>query len=294
MNRISSAAHILGGTLSIALATAAGASTVVGLTTDNRLVTFDHLAPGVTFTNVPVTGLGLGTSLIGIDLRPATGQVLGVATDNFIYSLDLLTGAAFRIGSGFAAAGLENAEFGIDFNPTVDRFRVVSSNSGNRRLNPVTGGAVLPLDASLSYFGTGAPVRAVGTGYTNSLAGVLPGSTRQYIIDSNTDMLVEAGSQAGGNASFNAGVVSPVGPLGFDTGDLVGFDIFGPTGVALISTTPTGGATSTLRLLNLSDGSSSPLGDIAGGTFRDITIIPAPGAACAALLGLVALAKRRR
>lgn len=273
---------------------AAQAATLVALTTSNRLVTFDHLAPGVLFSNVAVSGLGSGESLVGIDLRPATGQVFGV-TQNSIYALNPLTGAATKIGAGFASDPLAGGfEYGIDFNPTVDRIRVVNSGSGNRRLNPQTGGAVLPVDTSLTYTGTGAPVRAVGAAYTNSLAGVLPGSTRQFIIDSNTDMLVETGSQVGGNASFNGGVVTPIGSLGFDTGDLVGFDIFGPTGVALISTTPNGGATSTLRLLNLADASSLPLGDIAGGTIRDITVIPAPGALGLAGLALVAAARRRR
>jgi uncharacterized protein (TIGR03382 family) len=279
-----------------ALSTApyARASTVIGLTTNNRLISFDHLAPGVLFTNVPVSGLGAGESLVGIDLRPATGQVIGV-TQTGLYDLNFTTGAATLIGAGFAASPLDaGAEFGIDFNPTVDRVRVVASTSGNRRLNPVSGGAVLPVDTALTYTGTGAPVRAVGAAYTNSLAGVLPGSTRQFIIDSATDMLVETGSQAGGNASFNGGVVTPVGSLGFDTGDLVGFDIFGPTGVALISTTPGGGATSSLRILNLSNASSMFLGDIAGGTIRDITIIPAPGAIAVGGLAGLALMRRRR
>lgn len=275
----------------LAIAGAAQAATVVGLTTDNRLLSFDHLAPGVLFTNVGVTGLGAGESLVGIDLRPATGQIIGV-TGSGIYSLDMLTGAASRIGAGFSPT-LDPAEYGIDFNPTVDRIRVVNSAGGNRRLNPATGGSAAT-DTALTYSGSGAPVRAVGAAYTNSLAGVAPGTTRQYIIDSATDLLVETGSMTGGNASFNAGVVAPVGSLGLDTGDLVGFDIFGPTGVALLSTTPDGGLTSTLRFLNLFDASNISLGDIAGGTIRDITIIPAPGAAMAALIGGVALVRRRR
>lgn len=275
----------------LALVGAAQASTVVGLTTDNRLLSFDHLAPGLLFSNVAVSGLGAGESLVGLDLRPATGQVIGV-TGSGIYSLDILTGAASRIGTGFSPP-LDPAEYGIDFNPTVDRIRVVNSASGNRRLNPATGGSAA-IDAALTYSGTGAPVRAVGVAYTNSLAGVAPGTTRQYIIDSATDLLLETGSMAGGNASFNAGIVAPVGSLGLDTGDLVGFDIFGPTGVALLSTTPDGGSISTLRFLDLGTGGSISLGDIAGGTIRDITIIPAPSAAMVALIGGVALVRRRR
>jgi hypothetical protein len=294
MNRIALTTAFAGGLLSL-VAASASASTVVGLTTDNRLVTFDHLAPGVLFSNSAITGLASGESLIGIDLRPATGQVIGVGTSNRIYSLNPITGAASPIGAGFASSPLDVAEYGIDFNPTVDRIRVVNSLSGNRRLNPVTGGAVLPLDAALTYAGTGAPVRAVGAAYTNSLAGAPLGSTRQYIIDSATGQLVEVGSQAGGNASFNAGVVTPVGSLGLGTNlnDNIGFDIFGPTGVAVLSTTDSAGI-STFRVLNLSDASSFVTGVFSAGTLRDITVIPAPGAAALAGLAGIAGLRRRR
>jgi hypothetical protein len=285
-------AALVGGTLSIALASVASATTVVALTTDNRILTFDHLAPGVTFSNTAVTGLGAGESLLGIDLRPATGQIFALSSASRVYVVNPMTGAASAVGAAFTP-GLSASDHSIDFNPTVDRIRVVGAGGENRRLNPLNGQAVTATDTALSY-AMGGSVRAAGVAYTNSLAGVLPGSTRQYIIDSATDMLVESGTQAGGNASFNAGVVTSIGSLGFDTTDLVGFDIFGPTGVALLSTnSPLGGA-STLRLLNLSDATSISLGDIAGGTIRDITIVPTPAAASVGVLaGLVALRRRR-
>lgn len=274
----------------LVLAGGAQASTVVGLTTDNRLLTFDHLAPGITLSNVAVTGLGAGESLVGIDLRPATGQVFGV-TALGIYDLNILTGAASLIGSGFTPS-LDSAEYGIDFNPTVDRVRVVNSLGGNRRLNPANGTSAAT-DTVLAYVGGGTP-RAVAVAYTNSVAAAAMGSIRELAIDSANDSLIEIGSQAGGNASFNGGVSTVIGSLGVDTGDLVGFDIFGPTGVALISTTPDGGGASTLRLLNLATGTASPLGEIAGGTIRDITIIPAPSAAMIGALAGLSFFRRRR
>ncbi|MDX2115632.1 MAG: DUF4394 domain-containing protein [Planctomycetota bacterium] len=287
----SSITIILAAASSLGVAHAASAATVVGLTTTNRLVTFDHLAPGVLFTDVPVSGLGQGESLVGIDLRPQTGEVVGVSS-SAIYSINPTTGVASRIGTGFSPA-LDAFEHGIDFNPTVDRIRAVNAGSGNRRLNPVTGGAVLPVDTAMTY-AAGGSVRAVGAAYTNSVFGAPVGSTRQFVIDSNLDILGEVGSQAGGNPSFNGGVVTPIGPLGVNTGDLVGFDIFGPTGVALISTTPDTGATSALRLLNLMNGSTQFLGDIAGGTIRDITIVPAPAAAMLLAPAAAGLFRRRR
>lgn len=277
----------------LAAAGAARADTIVALTTDNRLLSFDHTNSQMLFTNVAVTGLQSGESLIGIDFRPQTREVYGVGTANIIYRLDFYTGAAAAVGPAFSPGLDLSAEYGIDFNPTVDRMRVVNSTGNNRRLNPITGAAVAT-DTMLAYAdGSGTP-RAVGVAYTNSVAGALPGSTRQFIIDSARDLLVETGSQAGGNPSFNGGLVTAVGPLGVDTGDLVGFDISGDTGIALLSTTPDGGSLSTLRLLNLNDGSTTFLGDIAGGTIRDITLVPAPGAlALAGAAGLAGLRRRR-
>lgn len=278
------------GALCLLAAGAASGASIVGLTTSNRLVTFDSAAPGVSLFDVAVNGLEAGESLIGIDLRPQTGQLIGV-TRSGIYSLDSVTGAATRIGMGFAPA-LGDVEYGIDFNPTVDRIRFVSSEGGNGRLNPVTGGFVMN-DTALAY-GSGGVPRAVAVAYTNSIFNSPLGSIRELAIDSANDSLIEIGTQAGGNPSFNGGVTTIIGSIGVDTGDLVGFDIFGSTGMGFISTTPDVGGVSSLRSINLFTGATSFLGDIAGGTFRDITVVPAPGAAFAMVLfGLGAVRRKR-
>lgn len=274
-----------------ALSGAAGAETIIGLRSDNFLVSFDSANPGAISSTVGITGLQSGENLIGIDLRPATGQVFGVGSSNRVYALNTVTGAATSIGS-FTPA-LDAAEYGIDFNPTVDRIRVVNSVGGNRRLNP-TNGASAGVDTNLTYAGGGVP-RAVAVAYNNSLAGVAPGSVREFGIDSALGSLIEIGTQAGGNTSFNGGVSTVIGSLGFSTTDLVGFDIFGPTGNAFISLTSPSSGLSSLYSVNLSTGAATLLGGVGTGTtLRDITVVPTPSGAGLLALGGTALLRRRR
>ncbi|MFM9956925.1 MAG: DUF4394 domain-containing protein [Phycisphaerales bacterium] len=279
----------------LALAGVANAEAIIGLRSDNVLVSFDSSTPGTIGGTVAVSGLQAGENLLGIDLRPATGQVIGLGSSNRLYSINTITGAATALGPAFSPVLDTGVEYGIDINPTVDRLRVVASNGGNRRFNPVNGAAVVPLDTNLSYASGGVP-RAVAVAYTNSLAGVPAGSTREYGIDSANGSLIEIGTMAGGNPSFNGGVSAIVGALGFTTSDLVGLDIFGPTGNAFVSlTNPTSGFSS-FYSLNLSTGAATLLGGVGDGsvTLRDFTAVPTPGAAGVLALGGFAALRRRR
>ncbi len=285
---------------SVLLAVAGSAQaqlTVYGLTNNSRLVSFSSDAPGTILSNVAITGLDSSELALGIDARPAsvTGQLIIITSNNRLLTLGA-DGVATPIGTGFAPA-LATQTLGIDFNPTVDRVRVVHSDGSNRRLNPVTGGNAAN-DAGLTYNdGSGLTPRAVGTAYNTFQFGVgAPvGSVRQYIIDSARDILGEVGSQAGGNASFNGGVVTPVGAgLGFNLSDNAGFDVFGPTQSAFVSSLGESGVAS-FYSLNLGTGSATPIGDIGGGAaVIDIAVVPTPGAASiVGLMGLAALRRRR-
>jgi hypothetical protein len=280
--------------VSAAATTASAQLTAFGVTGANRLVSFDAAAPGSILTDVAITGLDSGETILGIDARPAsaTAELVIATSNNRLFSL-APSGVATLIGTGFTP-GFATRALGFDFNPTVDRLRVVHSNAENRRLNPVTGGAVLPLDTALTYNdGSGLTPRAVGTAY-NSFefgSGAAVGTIRQYIIDSARDVLGEVGSMAGGNASFNGGVVTPVGSLGIDLADDAGFDIFGPNKAAFISSL--NGATATFYALNLSTGQASSLGTV-GAAITDFTVVPAPGSLALLGLGGMLAARRRR
>lgn len=292
---------LLAGVAPVALAQEA----LVGVTTTGNVVRFNSNAPGTLLSNLPITGLNQGDRIQGIDFRPQTGEIIALGETTQLYSLNAFTGVATPIGSGFTP-GLDGGALtrhAIDINPTVDRVRVVGSGAQNRRLNPVNGAAVSPaLDTNLSYsppVGLGLPPRAVAVAYTNSVFGAPVGSTREYILDSLNNVLGEVGSQAGGNGSFNGGVIAStfavrLGSTTLDFSDNAGLDISAATGLAYASldlqTDPAGSPTG-LYTIDLASGQATLLGN-AGVSLRDITVIPAP--ATAGLLGLGALSVLRR
>jgi len=54
----------------------ATAEPIFGLSTNNQIFSFDSATPGTISPLVPVTGLLPGTTLVGMDFRPATPGVL--------------------------------------------------------------------------------------------------------------------------------------------------------------------------------------------------------------------------
>lgn len=276
----------------LAVSGVASGQTVYGITRDNRLVSFNPATPGTLTVDVAITGLTAGETAIGIDVRPLTSEIFVFGSGNRMYSVST-GGVATAVGTGFTALATTTSSF--DFNPTVDRVRVVDAAGNNRRLNPATGGDAAS-DTALTY-GTGGTPRAVGVAYTNAQFGanVAAGTVRELFLDSTLNTLGEIGSLAGGNTSFNGGVSTTIGALGFDLFDDAGFDIYGPTGIAYVSNLGSTGAAS-FYTVNLGTGAASLVGQIGSGNrlVTDIAVLPAPGAAGLAGLGMLAMARRRR
>ncbi len=250
-------------------------TTIVGLTVTNTLVRFDSATPG-TFTNIaPIVGLVAGDNVVGIDFRPATGVLFGLGVNGataHLYTINATTGEATQLGGNITlpqSAGVAGTEsdFGFDFNPVADRIRVVANNTDNFRLNPITG-AVAGADTALN---PGTPV-VVAAAYTNSFAGAT--STTLFDIDSNTDQLfIQGGNPVPPGASPNLGTLTLVGNLGFDTSNVVGFDIAPGTGTAFAALTV--GGTSGLYTINLGSGVASLVGNIGGGgALRGLSVAP--------------------
>jgi hypothetical protein len=184
---------------------------------------------------VPITGLQAGEGILGIDLRPSTGQLYALGSTSRLYTINPATGAATQVGSA-GAFTLSGTFFGFDFNPSVDRIRVVSDTGQNIRLNP-NDGTLTATDTTLTYaagdpnFGTSPS--DVGAAYVNNTAGAP--STTLFGIDSGLDVLVRQGSVDGTPVSPNTGQLFTVGSLGVDTSVLVFFDVSGVTGIAYAS-----------------------------------------------------------
>ena len=246
---------------------AVSGSTLFAITTANTLLRFDSSAPGTILSTTAVSGLQVGEKLQGIDFRPANGQLYGLGSTSRLYTIDLTTGVATQVGASPFAAALSGTNFGIDFNPVVDRVRVVSDADQNLRLNPNTG-ALAAIDTALSYTvgdpNAGADPNIVGVAYVNNFAGAA--TTTLYGIDSNLDILTIQNPP-------NNGTLNTIGPLGFDTSGLVGFDI-ATADTAFASLRVSG--LSELFTINLATGAATPVGSIGTGApaIRDIAIAP--------------------
>ena len=129
-------------------APSASAMPAVGVTPGGELVRYDTDAPGTILERHAITGLQPGEKVMGMDVRPATGQLyaLGIvsATDDTgrIYVLDPGTGVATEVGTTPFKTDLNRSEYGFDFNPVVDRIRVVDRLNDNVRVYPDTGALV--------------------------------------------------------------------------------------------------------------------------------------------------------
>jgi len=232
---------------------------LLALTAAGTLVEFRADAPGVALSSVAVSGLiTLGETLVGIDVRPATGQLFGVSTMSRLYRIDRTTGVATPVGSA-GAFTLSGTDFGLDFNPTVDRIRVVSDSDQNLRINP-NDGTLTANDATLQYAGAdvnfGVNPNVVASSYTNSVPGAT--TTQLFGIDSNVDALVLQNPP-------DSGTLNTIGSLGFNTSGLVGFDVVGSTGQAFASLTSPAASSSGLFRVSLGTGTTSFVGTIAGG-----------------------------
>jgi Domain of unknown function (DUF4394) len=203
----------------------------------NNLLAFNLTKPGTPVSKA-ITGLQTGETILGIDMRPATGQLFALGSTSRLYALNTATGAATAISVAPFSTLLSGTSFGFDFNPTVDRIRVISNTGQNLRLNPITGD-IAAVDAALN---PGTP-NVTASAYTNNVPGSV--NTTLFNIDVTTDKLYTQNPP-------NNGTLVEVGSLGIDVTADNGFDIGGTSNVAYAILT-VGGSTS-IYTINLTTG----------------------------------------
>ena len=256
------------------------AVSIYALTPDNKLLLVDGDVPANISSVRAITGLDAGDELVGIDVRPATGQLYALGRDAHLYTIDPDTAVATKVAdlagdptdlSAPFYVGLTGTKFGIDFNPVVDRLRVVSDADINLRINPTNG--FVTGDTALAY--GAAPDRNAGANpnirdiaYSNNFAGAA--TTSLFAIDEQTLDLVTV------NPPNNGTLVSPVDPaphFGNPLASHTGFDI-APNGVAyVVGVHPNEVILATLDPVTGAGDSHGPIGD---GTIaiRDIAVAP--------------------
>jgi len=214
------------------IALAPSAPRVTALTSNNRLVGFEPRSPNSLTSNVAVTGLGTGETLVGIDVRPRDNMLYGLTNNARLYTIDPATGAAtFR--AALAAdptdatapyGGLSGTVTAVDFNPAADRLRVITSSGQNLRIavETVTSGGTTVTAGHTITDGeinrASAPASVVAAAYTNSFAGTT--ATSLYNIEQNADRLTLQNPP-------NNGTLVDVGALGLEVGGPAAFDIGG-------------------------------------------------------------------
>lgn len=268
-----------------------GGIPVIALNADaTDIVRFNTADPGNAITK-SLTGLVSGETLVGIDIRPQTGQLYGLGIDSTantgtIYLIDPQTAAATAIAAGAIAYVDDSGDpvdlpdptiagYGFDFNPTVDRIRITTSTGLNARANPNNG---LPLDGNTGIAGiqpdgfiNGGPTGVSGTAYTNAFGRDLTlGSgkiTTQYTIDEVTGTLNVQNPPNNGAQSQSMPITLGGDPLVFTA--VNGFDI--PAGVRVAASndlaggfgyaTLVVGGVSKVYTIDLSTGAANLVGD---------------------------------
>jgi hypothetical protein len=283
---------------------AAGAETIVGLTTSNGLISFDSATPGTVSTIGTISGLTAGDTLVGIDRRPSLGPNNGVL---YAVGVNLATGSAriYTLNETNAVASLvatlaadpadataptpfttvSGANFGIDFNPVVDL-----------RVNVATG--LTQLDVPLAFVGGDAndgdaPID-VAVAYSNNFGGATSTTLRGVDVGQDADALVI-------HSNPNGGLLTTALTLPFNSTQVLGYDVSGLTGTPYF--TPNTEADPFTALYAAGPGGVSLIGTIGfDGQIVDIAApvgiqVPEPGALLLAgtgIMGFAALRRRRR
>ncbi len=156
------------------------AATVIGLTTDSRLVSFDPRTPNTLTANVAISGLAAGETVLGIDFRPSDGRLYALTSTGRLYTVDAASGVATLKATLVADTtdatapftGLSGNSFSVDFNPAADRLRVLSDTGQSLRINP-DATATMPAGATITdgdvNRASGA-ASVVAAAYSNSFA----------------------------------------------------------------------------------------------------------------------------
>jgi len=128
------------------------------------LIAFGALTPGTRISQVAITGLAAGETIVGIDFRPANDTLYAVSSTSRRYTINVTTGAATATNGGALTVALNGTAFGVGFNPQVDRLRIHTNTEQNLRVNQTTTPPAVTVDTVLAYVAgipTSAPIPAL-------------------------------------------------------------------------------------------------------------------------------------
>lgn len=230
----------------------AQAEALYGLTTDNRLITFDTAAPSMG-SAVGLSGLAASEKLLGLDTRPTNGQLYTLSNLGNIYTLDASTGAATFVTA--LKAPINGSLLGFDFNPNADvsgaaSLRVLTAAGDNYAVNVNPGANLGAVAKQTNVSSASGSLKLTGAAYSNNDTNPAT-PTVLFAIDTVSSSLFSTSAPAGG-------VYTRVGSLGANSLNVFGFDISG-SGVAYAGLTGDD-SYSSLYTINLQTGAASLIG----------------------------------
>lgn len=279
-------------------ASVAQAETVYGLTTDNRLITFDTATPSQGLA-VNLSGLASSEKLLGLDTRPTNGQLYTLSNLGNVYTVNASTGATTFVAA--LKAPINGALLGFDFNPNADvsgaaSLRVITAGGDNYAVNVNPGANLGAVTKQTNISSASGALKLTGAAYSNNDTDPAT-PTVLFAIDTVSSSLFATSAPAGG-------VYSLVGSLGANSLNVFGFDISG-SGMAYAGLTGDD-SYSSLYTVNLQTGAASLIGafGIQGNTALPTIVglavapaVPEPSTVGLMLAGLVAagfVTRRRR
>lgn len=230
----------------------AQAEALYGLTTDNRLITFDTAAPSMG-SAVGLSGLAASEKLLGLDARPTNGQLYTLSNLGNVYTLDASTGAATFVTA--LKAPINGSLLGFDFNPNADvsgaaSLRVLTAAGDNYAVNVNPGANLGAVTKQTNVSSASGALKLTGAAYSNNDTNPAT-PTVLFAIDTISSSLFSTSAPAGG-------VYTRVGSLGASSLNVFGFDISG-SGVAYAGLTGDD-SYSSLYTINLQTGAASLIG----------------------------------
>lgn len=112
----------------------------------NTLFLFGSENPGTIPHAVKIAGLPLLNRIVGIAVRPSTGELYGIGNDSRVYIIEPASGVATPVASNRfepTIARVFDTHFGMAFDPETERIRLISSDSHvNWSIDPDDGTAV--------------------------------------------------------------------------------------------------------------------------------------------------------
>jgi hypothetical protein len=219
---------------------------------DPDLVRFDTASPGTLVARVPISGLSAGEQVVGLDVRPATGELWALTSLDRLVKIDVETGQTQQLGipDGLLEAG---SDAGFDFDPGSDTLRVIAAAD-----------QIVDVDTSTFVAASGGTVDPAGA---NVVATAYRADGTLFGIDTSDNNLVQ---MAG------TGELTMVGPLGVDV-EGGGFDIVGAANAAFAALDPPSGG-SVLYAIDPATGQATPVGPIGGDRLGSFAMLPAGAA----------------